>query len=101
MYIVIFRATAGKLDTDYARIAAQLRESALQQFGCLEFHAVCEGEHEVALSYWPDQASILAWKSHAEHRVAQQLGRERWYRDYRVEIAQIQRSYSFSAAQPA
>jgi heme-degrading monooxygenase HmoA len=93
MFVVIFRATAQALDADYAAMAAQLRELALTRFGCLEFVAVTEGSQEVALSYWPDEASIQAWKQHADHRMAQQLGRERWYSDYRVEVAQIQRRY--------
>jgi len=101
MYVVIFRANTAQLDSEYSQIAAKMRELALSQFGCLEFHAVCEGTQEIALSYWPDEASILAWKRHAEHQLAQQLGRERWYRDYRVEIAQIGRSYRFDGTQPA
>ncbi len=84
MYVVIFRARVRTLDSEYSRIAAQLRELALQQFGCLEFHALNEGANEVALSYWPDEQSIRAWKSHADHVLAQQLGRERWYASYTV-----------------
>jgi heme-degrading monooxygenase HmoA len=93
MFVVIFRATARTLDADYAAMAAQLRELALTQFGCLEFVAVTEGSQEVALSYWPDEVGIRAWKQQADHLMAQQLGRERWYSDYRVEVAQVQRRY--------
>lgn len=93
MYVVIFRAKVRTLDDEYFRVAARMRELALTQFGCLEFQSVSEGNDEISLSYWADEASILAWKQHAEHVVAQQLGRERWYESYCVEIAAITRRY--------
>lgn len=75
MFVVIFRARARALDAEYAAMAARLRELALKEFGCLDFCAVTEGDQEVALSYWPDEASIHAWKQHTDHLMAQQLGR--------------------------
>ncbi|MEZ5706798.1 MAG: antibiotic biosynthesis monooxygenase [Burkholderiaceae bacterium] len=73
-------------------------QSGAGQFGCLSFAAATEGEQEIAVSYWPDEASIRAWKQHSEHLMAQQLGRERWYASYEVDIAQVQRSYAHHAA---
>jgi len=93
MYVVIFRAKARELDPEYATMAAQLRHRALEQFGCLAFHAVTEGADEIALSYWPDLDSIRTWKADAEHLVAQRLGRQRWYAAYEVQIAQVLREY--------
>lgn len=93
VFVVIFRATISSLDEEYSKTAAMLREIALSQFGCLEFHAVSEGEKEVALSYWNDLRSIYAWKQHADHLAAQKLGRERWYSHYRVEVTQILYNY--------
>jgi heme-degrading monooxygenase HmoA len=91
---VIFRARAARFDEEYARVARQLRELALEEFGCLEFIAICEDNQEIALSYWPDQACIQRWKQQADHLMAQQLGRERWYADYCVEITQVLRAYA-------
>jgi heme-degrading monooxygenase HmoA len=90
---VIFRAQARTLDTEYSRMAAQMRELALTRFGCLDFTAATEGEQEIALSYWPDEASIRAWKQHADHLMAQKFGRERWYASYSVEVAEVKRAY--------
>ena len=94
MYVVIFRARIRAFDAEYAQTAARMRDLALSQFGCLEFHAVSEGDSEVALSYWPDEASIRAWRAHPEHRLAQQAGRERWYASYTVQVATITREYA-------
>lgn len=93
MFVVIFRARVKTLDDEYSRMAARMRELALSQFGCLAFHAVTEGHDEVALSYWPSEAAIRAWKSHPEHVLAQQTGRDRWYASYSVEVAQVTRAY--------
>lgn len=93
MYLVVFRAEVKHLDADYVAMAARLRDLALTEFGCLEFHALTEGDQEIALSYWPDLEAVARWRTHDEHLLAQQLGRERWYRSYRVEISRIERSY--------
>lgn len=91
---VIFKAKARALDTEYSQTAAQLRETALRDFGCLAFTAVTEGDQEIALSYWPHEASIAVWKRHADHVLAPRLGRERGYASYSVEVAEIQHRYS-------
>jgi heme-degrading monooxygenase HmoA len=93
MWVVIFRATVRATDDEYARVAGRMRDLALSQFGCLEFAAVNEGPEEVALSYWPSEESIRAWKQYSEHVLAQELGRERWYESYVVQVARIQREY--------
>ena len=93
MFVVIFRARIRDLDPQYSAVAARMRELAMEQFGCLDFHAVSEGEHEIALSYWPSEEAIQAWKAHPEHILAQQAGRERWYDSYTVQVASVRREY--------
>lgn len=97
MFVVIFRARVCQFDAEYSAMAAQMRALALNQFGCLDFTATTEGDREIAVSYWPDEASIRAWKQHTEHLEAQKLGRDRWYTSYEVDIAEIRRSYAFPA----
>ena len=97
MFVVIFRAQVRQFDAEYSAMAAQMRELALTQFGCLSFNATTEGDQEIAVSYWPDEASIRRWKQHTEHLEAQRMGRERWYASYEVDIAEVQRSYAFPA----
>ena len=60
MFVVVFRAKIRHFDAAYTQTAQRMHELALTEFGCLEFHAVTEGEPEIALSYWPDAASIIA-----------------------------------------
>lgn len=93
MYAVIFTAIVADQDSRYRQMAGQLRDLAMTDFGCTEFISVTEGEQEIAISYWPDEDAIKDWKQQAEHRVAQQLGKEGWYKHYKVEVVKILRAY--------
>ena len=93
MIVVIFRARTRNLDAEYSETAARMRELAMGEFGCLEFHSVTEGQDEIALSYWPDEASVRAWKAHPQHILAQRTGIKKWYESYSVEVAHIDRTY--------
>ena len=96
MWVVIFQATVAVTDEEYAATAARLRDLALNEFGCLKFVSMMEGDQELALSWWPDEESIYRWKSQADHLMAQQLGRERWYSSYHVQITKVQREYMYN-----
>jgi heme-degrading monooxygenase HmoA len=93
MLVVIFRARIKEFDAHYSKTAARMRELALHEFGCIAFHSLTEGREEVALSYWPDEQHVQAWRKHPEHQEAQKLGQTRWYESYSVEVARIERSY--------
>ena len=95
MFAVIFKAKTDKLDDNYDKMVARMRELAFDKYGCLDFVAVAEGQQEIAISYWKDEASIVKWKSDSEHAVAQALGRDKWYESYTVEVVEIKRRYSF------
>lgn len=94
MYIVIFRAEIAELDDEYLSLAPMLRDTALKDFGCIEFTAVSENGFEVALSYWNSQEDIAKWHSHSLHKYAQSMGYKKWYSTVRVEVAEIVRDYT-------
>ena len=93
MYAVIFHAEIAQLDDEYFATAKQMRELAMTHYGCLDFVATTEGEREVAISYWPSLDHIRLWKQNSEHLGAQQQGRARWYKSYKVEVVEVIRSY--------
>ena len=93
MFAVIFRARVREFDAEYSTTAARMRELALTEFGCIEFCAVTEGPDEIALSYWPSEEHIKRWKAHPEHVLAQQMGRDKWYESWSVQVAQVSRQY--------
>ncbi len=50
----------------------------------------------IALSEWEDEAAARAWGRVAEHRVAQQRGREAYYEDYTLFACESPRIHAFS-----
>lgn len=93
-FVVIFKAKIKALDPSYFQIAQSLREKALSQFNCQKFEAISENGFEVALSYWHSFEDIQAWHQDADHKVAQAIGKVKWYQSFSVEICEIQKSYS-------
>ena len=97
MYAVIFRARADQPDADYHDMVAKMRDLAFSRYGCRDFIAVTEGDREIAISYWDDEEAIRRWKNDPDHSLAQQRGRDGWYRGYTVQVVEIRREYSFGA----
>lgn len=93
MYAVIFHAEIAQLDDEYFATAKQMRELAMTHYGCLDFVATTEGEREIAISYWASLEHIHQWKQNSEHLDAQQQGRARWYKSYKVEVVELLRTY--------
>ena len=89
MYVVIFKATVAEFDESYSRMAEQLRKLATTQYGCLDFVALSENNKEIALSYWPSLEHIRKWKNDPLHKRAQQMGKDKWYGDFSVQICEL------------
>jgi len=47
----------------------------------------------ITVSYWQDEAAILAWRRHAEHTLARQRGRQEWYEHFKLRVAKVERAY--------
>lgn len=97
-YTVIFTSLRTEGDNGYDAMAARMEELASQQPGFLGIEAARE-EVGITVSYWKDLESIRSWKANAEHLVAQRLGRERWYTDFHLRVAKVERAYAFSASE--
>ena len=93
MYAVIFSAKIKQIDDDYLAVAKKMRSLAIDKYGCTDFTAVTEGNKEIAISYWPSQEHIRAWKNDPDHIKAQGLGKERWYSEYKVQVVKVEREY--------
>jgi heme-degrading monooxygenase HmoA len=44
---------------------------------------------------WESQDTLRGWTDDLRHVVAQRLGRDKWYEYFRVEVAEVVRSYGF------
>ena len=47
----------------------------------------------ITVSYWKDLDSIKQWKNNVEHIHAQAEGKSRWYTQYNVRIAKVEKDY--------
>jgi len=47
----------------------------------------------ITVSYWQSEDAIPRWKTHSEHRIAQEVGRKIWYSDYVLRVAGVERAY--------
>jgi heme-degrading monooxygenase HmoA len=90
---VIFTSTRSDGDHGYGATAEAMAELAASQPGYLGIESARDADLGITVSYWADDTAALAWKQVAAHLVAQRRGREAWYRDYRVRVAVVHRSY--------
>lgn len=94
-YAVIFTSLRTDGDEEgYGEAAARMMELAARQPGFLGADSVRDGLG-ITISYWRDEASIAAWRGHAEHVLARQGGRECWYAGFSVRVAKVERDYGF------
>jgi len=93
-YAVIFTSLRTEGDRGYGAMADRMLELAAQQPGYLGIESA-RGANGlgITVSYWRDEASILAWKRNTEHQQAQKGGQQTWYADYQVRIAKVERAY--------
>jgi heme-degrading monooxygenase HmoA len=97
---VIFSSVRNEGDDGYTAMSAAMEQLAARQPGYLGIESARD-ELGITVSYWATEADATAWKRVAAHEVAQRRGREEWYRDYRVRVATVTRSYSHPDPRPA
>ncbi len=74
-------------------MADTLRNKALSDYACVSFTSTNPGNQEIAVSYWPNIEAVSHWKNDELHLQAQQMGREKWYKNYTVDITEVLKSY--------
>ncbi len=96
-YAVIFaNQRSVKDEADYQQVAARMEELAQSQPGYLGAESTRGADgFGITVSYWRDLASITAWKQQGEHLQAQQCGKDKWYQNFSVRIAKVERAYDF------
>ena len=98
MIAVIFEVSAvpGISRRPYLDLAAE-SASAPRRYRRLHlgraFQSLTEPGKLLLLSIWRDEATLQAWRRLGEHRVAQAMGRNRMFKDYRLRVVEVQRDY--------
>ena len=78
-------------------MADRMQELAKEQDGFLGVESAARTSEGfgITVSYWRDLESIRRWKAQSEHAAAQKMGRDAFYRSYRLRIAKVEREYGF------
>ncbi|MCW9044109.1 MAG: antibiotic biosynthesis monooxygenase [Pseudopelagicola sp.] len=93
-YAVIFTAQRREGDLGYGMMADRMMALAETQPGYIGVESTRDTDgFGITVSYWKDEASLLAWKAEAEHLAAQTLGKTRWYAHYSLRVAKVERAY--------
>lgn len=93
-YAVIFSSQRTPGDQGYGAMAERMAELAHQQPGFLGMESTRgAGGFGITVAYFQDEAAIIGWKAHAEHRHAQRMGHTTWYEHFEVRVAKVERAY--------
>ncbi|WP_174285635.1 antibiotic biosynthesis monooxygenase [Sphingomonas bacterium] len=95
---VIFASTRNRTDdAGYAAAAEAMDVLAAAQPGYCGIDSVRDPDGRgITVSYWIDDAAAIAWRDHPCHRATRDEGRARWYSDYSVTVARVERDYDWS-----
>jgi heme-degrading monooxygenase HmoA len=93
-YAVIFTSIRTDFDDNYAEMAEKMEVLATQQLGFLGVESARD-EIGITVSYWESLEAIAKWKQNLDHLDAQFLGRQKWYENYTVRIAKVEKEYRF------
>ena len=93
-YAVIFTSQRTESDQGYGDMADRMIELAAEQPGFLGVESARgTGGFGITVSYWESTQAIANWKANAEHRIAQETGKQIWYADYQLRVAKVERAY--------
>lgn len=84
---------------EYLDIASELRPllERIDGFISIErFESLYEPGKILSLSFFRDEEAVKAWRNLAEHRAAQEKGRNELFSNYRLRIASVIRDYGMT-----
>ena len=84
---------------EYLDMAAALKPLLEQADGFISierFESLYTPGKLLSLQFWRDEESLTRWRNVAEHRSAQQVGRNGLFDDYRLRIAAVIRDYGMA-----
>ena len=92
--MIFVSESTGSDEDGYAAAAEAMAELVAQQpgFRGVDWVGSPEGV-EITISYWADDASAAAWRTHPDHARIQHEGRGKWLKRYDLMVAEIRRGH--------
>jgi len=84
---------------DYLDMASSLRAELdkINGFISIErFQSLTNEGKILSLSFWRDEEAVTEWRNQHRHRAAQERGRSKIFRDYRLRVAAVVRDYGIT-----
>ena len=100
MFAVIFRSLRRQDDDDLYAQWSERMSTAVTEIDGYSSHVSFRDpstREGITIAYFENEEAIRHWREFPEHLKAQQLGRETFYLNYTVQIAEIVRDYSWTA----
>lgn len=94
-YAVIFTSQLSNNTKNYEEMADKMVALASKQPGFLGLESARDSLG-ITVSYWESINSIKAWKNNVDHKLAQKLGKEKWYSSYKTRITKVEYDYDFN-----
>ena len=91
-YAVIFTSTRTEVADGYEQTSMRMEELAKMQEGFLGIESA-RNEVGITVSYWKNLQAIKNWKANEEHLLAQEKGKDTWYKNYTIRICKVEMEY--------
>jgi heme-degrading monooxygenase HmoA len=96
--VILFRSklTPTAAADGYSEMADEMETLARQMPGFVDVKAFKADDGErLTIVWWQDEETLKGWREQVRHRMAQRLGREKWYEYYKIEVAHVVRQNAF------
>ncbi len=97
MIVTIFRSRVREeARAEYGPVAEQMEQLASSMPGFVSFKSFAADDGErVSIIEFRSEKDQRAWREHAEHRIAQAAGRDRFYSAYKIQVCTPMRTREF------
>jgi heme-degrading monooxygenase HmoA len=96
--VTVFRSRLrDDAEEGYGPTADEMERLGRAMPGFVDFETFTSADGErLALVTFADAASQAAWRTHVDHRAAQQAGRDRWYSRYTIQVCETLSARGFT-----
>jgi heme-degrading monooxygenase HmoA len=97
MVITLFRSRLRpEHEKEYVEWATRMHELAVKTPGFISIKTFnAEDGERVSIVEFESEEAMRGWREQSDHRQAQELGRKLFYSEYRIQVCQPIRDYSF------
>ena len=101
MLVILFRSKlTDQAGEDYQAMNAEMESLVRQNPGFIDVKSFkAEDGERLTVVWWRDEESLREWRQQVRHRFAQETGRQKWYRYYKMEVATVERQSNFERAE--